>query len=295
MGESYDETGQPNTSKAVLFNFGGPLLMFGWFCFWIAHVAIHEHPNSDYIPFYPDLSTFLSFLAGTIVVVVYWLVGYALDEMPGSNGGDHCPTTGMNSNNADAIEGGGEMPLSTQVDCHGGEPDSLEALEKGHAFGLEEYFFGYVFELKIIYAVAWALFGVAYIMRTYNKPEWPSVIFLLLAIATGFSFGLVQEKGLRQKNIQAFTRWMRISDLFLVLLFFLVCCEKRPSAILTTGFGIVFMGSGLYHLHSDRKRGRHWLQTNQVQSPPVVFSHGALFYPLGMVLFAWGVSIHSKA
>ena len=143
--------------------------------------------------------------------------------------------------------------------------------------------------------MAWALFGVAFIMRTNdNKPEWPSVLFLLVAIATGFSFGLVQEKGLRQKNIQAFTRWRRISDLFLLLLFVLVCCEKRPSAIFTTGFGIVFMGSGLYHLHSDRKRGRHWLQTNQVQSPPVVFSHGALFYPLGMVLFAWGVSIHSK-
>ena len=145
MGETYDETGQANSgNKAVLFNFGGPLLTFGWFCFWIAHVAIHEHPNLKYLPFYPDLSTFLSFLAGTIVVVVYWLVGYALDEMPNGTGtssnGDLSSTTGIRSNNADAIEGGGEMPLplSTQVDYHGGcEPDTLEALEQAHAFGLE--------------------------------------------------------------------------------------------------------------------------------------------------------------
>ena len=50
------------------------------------------------------------------------------------------------------------------------------------------------------------------------------------------------------------------------------------------------MGLGWSQLHENRKRGAFWLANDETNPMFQVFSYGALTFPLGAMVLAWGLS-----
>jgi hypothetical protein len=82
MGDSWEQEGMPNP-KPVVYNIGGPLFIWGWFCFWVGMSATN-HPGEELppgLPIYLNARTFCAFLGGTGMVPVVMFLDYGEQQI----------------------------------------------------------------------------------------------------------------------------------------------------------------------------------------------------------------------
>jgi len=259
VGDTFDSEGRINP-QPVLFNFGGPLLMFGWFWYWVGmNVMLFFEVGSwtPHLRIYVGMRMGLAMIGAVLIVFVYWATGYALDEIENLTG----------------------------------EPDSAQALALAPAFGNNKFFCGEVYEIKVFSIIAWTCLGLA-VFFPFNWDEYTDWAFVIAAIGMGLSLAMVEEHGLRLRLPDNVTEWTTRAHGMLAFLAILVPIQQGGHyfSILLSTAGAVGFGYGMKFLHQDRKRGARWLETSEIQ-PPTVYSYGALLLPLGTLLLAWSVTM----
>lgn len=265
----------------IVFHLGGPLYVFGVFFFWVGLNAIQaKQPNGLYLPVELYGSrTVASYIGATLVLLVAWMASYALDEMPRvSRVVD--PSTK-------------QVRVITKT-----KPQDFQA---GPGLGMNGFFFGEVWETKIVFGLVWLLFSLAVFLPYMTSLELPLfLMFTMLAI--GLSLSIVYERAMREPPTPqedgttltgvGLAKWSKL----LPALFGFWCIEIWAH-IDWVAFFLSLMGSVCFLLahvilHHDRKRGgRHFIATGQDNPRPLVYSYGTLLMPLGLLLLAWALSL----
>ena len=272
MGEIYDTECRLNPTPVVM-NYGPPIVVVGWFILWISLNYIHVmiEPNSVmYLPLYFSIRTVLSYGGASLIVLVIWMIFYAMDEYP----------------EYDAVAG---TLSSSEQPCV-------------PAYGIAGRYFGYLWEVKVGLTAAWFIFAISAFLPDLEIIDglWS---LLLFAVTTSMGFVLAQwhELGLRDANWSAWKLWGKISGAVALAMVLLLSFHHPRHAYDDIGFsghvlilallGVLTAVEGLYRIHIDRKRGLHWMQTSHVNPNPIVYSAGPPTFTLGILLLAWSMSI----
>lgn len=244
-----------------VFNLGGPVMVAGWFLWWLSMNCMSGVPDEFYLQLFVTSRTYIVFAGAILVVIVYWMVGYALDA-----------TTPVNEKEA-----------------------ALGVVKNAPAFGVGNSFFGEANEIPVAMVFAWGVFGFSAFWPVIVG--WVPFVVFPLFLAVGFSMAMQQTAGLREKDVNAVSRWARCVDVGIFLSILAIGYHGRALAVALMFLGLVFTSYGALALHADRKIGRSWLRQADVTIPamthdkPQIFSYGALAFPFGMIALAWGVSM----
>jgi hypothetical protein len=267
MGHVYEVEGRSNNNSstgATVYSFGGPLLVFGWFWFWVGLNVVVAMPSAWYLPIYLTTRTVLSFISACLVVVTLWMVGFALDES------DMAVANGLS--------------------------------EESYGFGLAPgIFFGKVSEIIMAVLPAWLLFGISAFLPFYAG-YWPILLFFAF-IGQGVILSFVHQRAVRSGvplgQPEFLTKWNRISYVGFAVLVLCIFLSGAPllltwnSLVRTVSAiaGVLMFCGGQHLLQHDRKRGWHWMNTGQVNPNPIVYSHGIPIFTVGVMLLAYAMTI----
>jgi hypothetical protein len=149
-----------------------------------------------------------------------------------------------------------------------------------------------VTDIRLAFVVSYSILGIAAFLPKFSHSIFfPLLIFLNILIA-GFAAGIQQVLGLRAGDADKLHRWSRMSLILMTVLSVLVMLGRGWRAGFLVYMGTIIMSLGWGRLHHDRKRGAFWLQTDVTNPHFDVYSFGVLIFPLGVLLLAWGMSIH---
>jgi hypothetical protein len=262
MGYTYELEGKPN-AQPIVYNFGGPLAVLGWFWFWIGLNVVAATPTAWYLPVYMTSRTAVAYIGAVLVVVATWMAGYALDES---------------------------------------EDGMVNGLSRDSAgFGVGGVFFGTVSEVGPAIAITWFILGIAAFLP-YFAGVVPILLFLAL-VGQGVVLAIVHQiacrSGVPSGRPEILTRWSQYSYLGFAVIVMLLMFSSGTSILswntlvrlVSSVVGVVFYSWGQYVLHQDRKRGKHWMETDQKNPNPIVFSHGIPMFSLGALLLAYSMTI----
>ncbi|KAL7564831.1 hypothetical protein ACA910_021087 [Epithemia clementina (nom. ined.)] len=259
VGDIYDTEGRVNP-KPVLYNFGGPLLVFGWFWFWIGMNCCFYYPGKweAYVHIYSGFRMMLSFLSGIVIILTTWFVGYALDE----------------------------------IENLSGQPETARGLLRASAFGMNGYFCGYVYEIKVASIISWSLLGLAAFFP-YVWGDYTNWLLLLATALMGLSMAMIHEEGLRMLDITKVDLWTKRAYAALTAIAILIPLQHSSHyfAFVLSFSGALSFAVGMRFLLLDQKRGKKWIEAHEIQEPNV-FSYGALLTPLGALILSWAVTMH---
>ena len=248
-------------SRVYVFNLGGPVMVTGWFLWWLSMNCAPAVPTRFYLQLFDNSRTYIAFVGATLVTALYWMIGYALDA-----------TAPMND-----------------------KEDALDMVKNAPAFGVGTLFFGESDEIPVAMIFAWSVMGFA-TFWPYLVGWVPFVVFPLL-VFVGYSMARQQTAGIREKNVDAVARWARCAEAGILLSTVAIAFCGNVSAVILMLVGLLGIHYGSLALHGDRKIGESWLNQADAAIPPMshdrpqVFSYGALAFPFGMIALAWGLSV----
>lgn len=253
-GDTYDRAAVMNP-RPVLYNIGGPLLVAGWFMFWVAMNCMEGNPDNRNLPVYWTSRTAVAYEGALAILAAYWATGYAQDEHD--------------------------------------DPDQAAAVMDGRTIRpLKAFVFGRVFEIRLAFVVAWCMIAVTAFLPFWAAGGHFSSILLFLAMASqGFASGVQHVLGVRGGDSQKLQKWTRVSAGLHLAIAFLVFVSIEFMAGMLVLAGSFAMEAGWTLMQKDRKRGHYWMETGQSNPTWTVYSYGVLLFPLGLLLFAWGLSI----
>lgn len=237
-------------------------MTMGWFWLWIAMNAVLAIPDGNgYLIFVSGVRAILSFLGVTLVIVVVWLVGYAVDER-----GD-----------------------KSAIVLEEGTLDS-EQQETVYAFGQAGHVGGSLWEIKVAVSLAWLVLAVAPLLPWYRVGP---VLTLTSAtiVLIGILAGQVLEH-LSRRNMVGVLKWSQRLAAGLVALGILTSCKGVTPAVLVW-LALACLVGGCKIMDKDRKRGLQWLvgASEDMESSVVVYSLGVPLFTLGFILLAWSIAI----
>lgn len=247
-------------NRVYIFNLGGPATVTGWFLWWLSMNCSPVFPPSFYLQLFVTSRTYIAFVGAALVTLLYWMIGYALDA-----------TAPMND-----------------------KEDALNMVKNAPAFGAGTLFFGEADEIPVAMTFVWGVMGFA-TFWPYIVGWVPFVVFILFLVV-GYSMAMQQTAGMREKDLEAVTRWGRCVDASILLSALAIAFYGKASAVVLMLVGLLCTRYGLLALHGDRKIGWSWLHQADATIPPMshdhpqVFSYGALAFPFGMIALAWGLS-----
>ena len=156
---------------------------------------------------------------------------------------------------------------------------------------LKAFVFGRVLEIRLAFVVAWFMICDSIPARLGSwQPFWSIVLFLAMA-AQGFAAGVQHVLGVRGGDAQKLQKWTRVSaGLHLVIALLVFVLIEFTAGMLALS-GSLAMETGWAIMQKDRKRGHFWMESGQSNPKWTVYSYGVLLFPLGLLLFAWGLSI----
>jgi hypothetical protein len=258
MGRSFEVDGRPSES-AVVYSFGGPLLVFGWFWFWMGLNVASASPDAWYLPVYLTSRSTLSFVGAILVVVSLWMAGFALDES----------------------EEGTANGLS----------------ENSYGLGLRRNFSESVGDYHTVTIRGLSL-ASAFALFCRSGPFSSFLAFIGQGVILSFVHQKAVRSGVPSGRPECLTKWNRISYIgfaVLVLLMFasgtlLLTWLSMVRAIVAV-LGVLLFCGGQHLIQHDRKRGWHWMETSQVNPNPVMYSHGIPIFSLGVLLLAYAMTI----
>lgn len=249
-------------NRVYVFNVGGILMVTGWFLWWLSMNCAKVMPPKYYVQLFISSRTYISFVGAALVTLLYWMVSYALDA-----------TAPMND-----------------------KEDALEMVKNAPAFGVGALFFGDSDEIPVAMIFVWGVLGFA-TFWPYLVVAWVPFVVFILFLGVGYSMAKQQTVGIREKDVDAFTRWGRCVDAGILLSTLFIAFYGKFSAVVLMLVGLLCIRYGSLALHSDRKIGSSWLLKADATIPPMshdrpqVFSYGALAFPFGMIALAWGLSV----
>jgi Ca2+/Na+ antiporter len=262
-GDTFDRAAVRNP-RPVLYNVGGPLLVTGWLMFWI---AMNYVDNSDftsnsldrrtwYLPIYWTSRTAVALESALAIFGAYWATGYAQDE-------------------------------HDDTDQH---PSILDGSRMFRP--LKSFLFGRVMEMRLAFVITWFMMAVTAFLPTWSEGgKFSSFLLFLALVAQGFAVGVQHVLGVRGADEHKLQKWSRVSVALLAFIVLVVFLSKEFAAPMLTLLGSAAMVTGWQLLQKERKRGNYWMETGQSNPFWTAYSYGVILFPLGLLLFAWGLSI----
>jgi len=161
-------------------------------------------------------------------------------------------------------------------------------LANAPAFGMAGRYFGEKWEVKVGFTLVFGIFAISAFLP-YTISVVPYLLFVAI-LAQGVVIGLFHEKALRSGDLQQIQQWIKYVACVTVVVIVLIAFHGWAAGLLSI-IGVALVAYGHYMLWQDRKRGKHWVESKSRNPNPVVYSFGALLVPLGMLLFAWSMTI----
>lgn len=254
-GDTYDRASVPNP-RSVLYNIGGPLLVAGWFMFWVAMNCMedpYQEAVGKFLPVYWTSRTAVAYEGALAIFAAYWASGYAQDEHD--------------------------------------DPDQAASLQGRSARPLKSYLFGRVMEIRLGFVLAWFMIAVAPFLPTFAAGRFWEIVLSLLLAAQGFAGGVQHVLGVRAGDAHKLEKWTRAAVILHGFTALVVFLASGSAAGVLAALGSIAMVTGWTIMQSDRKRGEYWIETGELNPRWTVYSYGVLLVPLGLLLLAWGLSI----
>jgi hypothetical protein len=109
-------------------------------------------------------------------------------------------------------------------------------------------------------------------------------------IMQGRAYGLLLQKAIPNKDND---RRSRLGRIIMIVFGYLVIFQAFTgwASCVFSLVGIVLVASGDNQMMGDRKKGRLWVETGNVNPAPYVYSYGPIFYSLGWIFLALAMSI----
>lgn len=167
--------------RVYVFNLGGPLTVVGWFLWWASMNCVYKIPDGYYLQIYISNRTYVAFAGAALVVLLYWMVGYALNATPSIND----------------------------------QEDAVNMIKNAPAFGFGTIFFGDANEIPVAMVFAWGVLGFC-VFWPYMVDWEPYVVFPAL-IGVGICLAMQQTSGMREHKIDVVTLWGRCADVGMLL------------------------------------------------------------------------------
>lgn len=158
----------------------------------------------------------------------------------------------------------------------------------GPAFGINDFFFGSVWEIKLAVVLSWIVFAATVFMPMITS-YWQYALFVVIVVI-GFAMSAFLERALRSKNPPMVKKVGIVTSILLVVFAVLVSMDGLTACILVL-LGVTSFVFGQLMLHEDRKRGAYWMETGKPHPEPLAYSIGSPLTSLGMLLMAWALSM----
>jgi len=148
-----------------------------------------------------------------------------------------------------------------------------------------------VLEIRIVYFLAWFLLAFTALLPTYSARLSIAVPLFFSILLQGYASSQQHVSGLRAGSEVAYQKWQGAVWAIYLVIVLLTAFHSGVWALLLSMAGIGIKQLGRYVLHHDRKRGAHWMATETVNPSYTVYSNGVLLIPVGMLVWAWGLSM----
>jgi uncharacterized membrane protein len=128
-GSLWDREGRVPV-QADVFHFGTPMIVLGWYAFWMGINVTYGAPDNWYVPLYFTSRTVVAHVGAMLILITTWCTSAALDEAP------------VHENVCDA---------------------------QAPAFGFEGVYFGEKREIRLGLTFPWVVFGVAAFLPYFDS------------------------------------------------------------------------------------------------------------------------------
>lgn len=266
MGDSWEQEGKPN-SNPVVYNFGGPTFIFGFFLFFVGQAQMNNPTGKAFfdvdcgtadcgIPLFFNLRTLLAFIGGCGMVPVVLFLDFAHDE-------------------------GAEFV----------------------GFGTDGRYWGRFLETPIPFISMWTLFGLAGFLTQQNDftlgNEPRTWVVLVLCIFQGITAGVLIQTAL-YKGDMAGKNFYSVPFLLMFITLGVSVGFSPDFGSLNAGGLAMFLGLvgaalivlGQMTVFGDRKRGDYFMLNEKKNNPnPIVYSWGEPLFMTGWIVMSWAMSI----
>jgi hypothetical protein len=253
MGDSWEQEGRPNP-KPVVYNMGGPLFVLGWFLFWLGMAGSTASKSADE-------------LSGAWFLPLYynWRTFLAFSS------------------------GCGMVPVVMMLDYAHDEGAEFTG------FGTDGRYFGRFAESPVPFIIAWTLFGASSLLPlesigSVSVRQW---IILVNCILQGIVAGVLIQTALYKGDLAGKMRW----SIPFVLLFAALAINIgtiHDTGGLALGLslpGAILIILGQKTVFGDRKRGDYWMEHQQVNPNPIVYSAGEPLFMTGWILISLAIAL----
>ena len=270
MGTLWETSGKPNFNP-IVYNMGGPLFVWGWFCLLMGTSGmprminlddLYEQPGSlPKLPLFLNWRTLIAFLGGCCMVPVVRFLDYSHD-LDG-------PWCGENN------EG---------------------AVFKRWWLGTDGTFFGLFLESPWPFVMAWTTFGFSSFITANNtlSPDILAIVMLVNCVIQGIDAGILIQQNLYAGNMKGKQRYsMPFVVLFLALAINIGShWGWRALGLSLPGAILIILGQKT--VFGDRRRGDYTMQNGGKANPyekVLVYSWGEVFFMMGWILICWGAAM----
>ena len=235
------------------------MMTLGWFWFWIGMNAVRAVPDGGYLPLPLGARTVLAHIAGSLLLVVYWCIGYALDE--------------QDDKTAVVLEEGSVASEQSQTIF---------------AFGQAGYVGGSIWEIKVLMLVPWLIYAIATLIPLYRVGPVLTTTCMVLVIQ-GVLVGQYLEH-FHRKQLESVKTWGRQMVIGFFALVVLLSFKGWIPALLAFS-SLVLLAFGYKIMDKDRKYGYEWLVSGRINENVTVYSFGIPLITLGIIFLSWSISL----
>ena len=229
-------------------------------------------------------------LQGPLLVVGAWLVWLGMNAIAAEPNGYYMPIF-FGSRTAVAIFGAACLVVVMWTVGYAQETDPL----RQHAFGIRNYYFGSIWEIRIVMSISWLIFATAVFLPYVFSIAWSTVLFFLF-LALGYSMGmwyeflactkLAQSSVAEQMATQS-QKWSKVAVFCLLLAVVFMSASatintRAACIVLSNMGGIVFVLGQVLLMKDSKIVGANSQQT---------FSYGAPITMFGLLLLTWAISL----
>jgi len=160
-------------------------------------------------------------------------------------------------------------------------------------FGTDGAHFGRFFESPIPFLTMWTLFGLSSFLainNTISNPDIRKWILLANCIAQAVVAGGFIQTALYKGNMPLKNKLSMVFVLLFILLAINIGFDGGIQRYLALA-GAVFVIAGQKTVFGDRKRGDHWMENNEVNPNPIVYSAGEPLFMFGWILLSTAMAI----
>ena len=160
-------------------------------------------------------------------------------------------------------------------------------------FGTDGSKFGRFFETPIPFLLMWTVFGLSCFLSVDNSilpVDMRKMLLLANCILQGLVAGVFIQTALYKRNLPLKNKLSMLFVMLFLALAFNIGFDGGIARYLAFA-GAICVIAGQKNVFGDRKRGDYWMEHNEVNPNPIVYSVGEPLFMLGWILLSTAIAI----